>query len=553
MSTPNPITQQEQRVPDSTTQQPIKHCKEETKESRVERLLTSEPESSFLLRRHTVLSIILVYLFIGLPVWFKLTEIYRAPLPGQFIDLLQTQPFEDLRIHNFVKVEISDGLKYPDLARAVQIQVNEEIRKLNADEDTKLAVAWNVTLIDDLDECSQDVEYSLNLEIGGEEGISVDEVSKNTILYYTLKSVKNNDLPFFVTQTLMGHIFKSELDLLRLKNLQKQQSIKETALNSISYSPKVHLSFKLLTGDGLPVQWEIEEALKEYFQNLVRMFGSFIEFTIDTEIKYFTELNLKDNDPNSVIELSDLSAILDFSDWDISSDQFSYPSLNFILYFPSARQAPLNLQFSKDDYNSEAFLIPQWGAIILHKDPLQAGSYITKEYLYPALESFTSELFTLIGLPKDPKNPLIRLDALMKFTILENLKKGSESLFSLMKLTKSLPNISIPKSVQSNVQKALEARSEAVKALSFENDFQSAFVESIKVLKFAELAFFDNKMVQQNFFPQEHKIAVYMPLLGPLTMICAIGGLRVLNEVKLLRRKRLATSQERSIKAKKEN
>ncbi|KAH3681631.1 hypothetical protein WICPIJ_007401 [Wickerhamomyces pijperi] len=520
---------------DTSTPNPTASSESESESlmSRVERILNSEPLESLLLRRKTVLSMVLVYLFIGLPLWFKLTEIYRAPLPSDFISQIHENPSQDLSIHNYVQLRIGNGLKYPDLKEAVQVQVNHELALLAASEETKLSVAyWNVTLVDEQPEENKG-GYTLTLEIGDDEGISVDEITKDTTLYYTLKSVKNNDLPFFITQTLLQHTFKTELDLLR-----RHKTVETTAVRSIDYSPRVHLSFKLLTGDGYPVQWEIEDALKDYFGPLVEMFAGYVDLSIDSEIKYFTELNLPET-KSQAIRLGDLSAILDFSEWDVSSDQFSYPSLNFILYFPSERQAPLNLEFSDEaNTDNQAFLIPQWGSIILHKDPLQPGSYITKEYLYPVLESFSSELFTLLGLPKDPKNPMIRLDALLKYTIVENLQKGVDSLNSLLKLTQSLPNISIPKSVQSNVMKSLEARSKAVEALSLNDDFQTAFVESIKCLQFAELAFFDNMMVQQNFFPQEHKIAVYMPLLGPLSLISSIGFLRIVNDIKLINKKR---------------
>lgn len=39
-------------------------------------------------------------------------------------------------------------------------------------------------------------------------------------------------------------------------------------------------------------------------------------------------------------------------------------------------------------------------------------------------------------------------------------------------------------------------------------------------------------MVQQMYFPQEHKIAVYMPLLGPILIVMTMGLLRVVKEYK---------------------
>ncbi|KAH3676097.1 hypothetical protein WICMUC_002394 [Wickerhamomyces mucosus] len=496
---------------------------------RISQLIQSESADSLLLRRWVVISIILIYVFIGLPVWFKLTEIYRAPLPSNFINMLQNNQNIDLKIHNTVYLRVGDQLKFPDLPEATQIQINHELHQLTLDPQESLIVDWNVSLT--YDQPPNNNAYILELEVADSEGIAVDEISKVTTLFYTLQSIKNNDLPFFVTQTILQHIFKTEIEMFKTKN----QKIKNS--NVINYSPKVHLSFKLLTGDGLPIDWEIDQAINEYFKPLTQLFKNYIEFSIDSEIKYFTQLNLKQTqNETKELKLNELSTILDFSDWDVSLDQFPYPQLNFILYFPSEKQSPLNFEFSSDE--QVPFLIPQWGSIILHKYPLEENSYIKKEYLLPVLETFTSELFTLLGLPKDPKNPFIRLDALLKYTIIDNLNKGIDSLSSLLKLSESLPNISIPKTVLNNVKRALLARNNIVKYLNEDNDFENALLESIKVLKYSEDAFFDREMVQQNFFPQEHKVAVYLPLLGPLTLICLLGLKRVLSEIKVVNAKR---------------
>ena len=58
----------------------------------------------------------------------------------------------------------------------------------------------------------------------------------------------------------------------------------------------------------------------------------------------------------------------------------------------------------------------------------------------------------------------------------------------------------------------------------------------------AERAFFEKSMVGQLYFPDEHKIAVYMPLLGPVAVPLVTG---LLNELKAWRKRR----RERAAKA----
>jgi phosphatidylinositol glycan class S len=493
-------------------------------ESKAQQLLSIESRSSLLQRRWVLFSILALYLFIGVPLWFRLTEIYRAPLPANFIQTLHRNGNVDIKLTNRVYLKVGDGFRYPDLAEATQIQINHELHRLQQDPETAMSVLWNVT-VQLQDEIPHD-SYVLYLELGGAEGISLDETKKEATLFYTLDSVKNNDLPFFVTQTILYHMFNTEMKLLSPRH--------DRGINALRYSPNIHLSFKLLSGDGYPVDWEIEKTLDNYFKPLVQEFKSFINFTVDSEIKYYTELNLPEG--SHQINKNELSTILDFSEWDISSNQFSYPTLNFVLYYPSASQAPLEFTDQSSQYYS--FLIPQWGSVLLKESALIPNTVIGTRELEPLLETFTSELFKLLGIPGDPKTPKIRIDAMKKYSILENLNRGVDSLSSLLKLSESLPNMSIPKTVLENVKAALESRQRVVQKLNFEYDFDGALVESISMLQHAESAFFDREMVQQTFFPQEHKIAVYMPLLGPMTLICVMGTIRVLKEIKLIKKKR---------------
>jgi phosphatidylinositol glycan class S len=51
----------------------------------------------------------------------------------------------------------------------------------------------------------------------------------------------------------------------------------------------------------------------------------------------------------------------------------------------------------------------------------------------------------------------------------------------------------------------------------------------------AEKAFFEKSMVGQLYFPDEHKIAVYLPLLGPVGVPLVVG---LLNELKAWKKRR---------------
>ncbi len=63
----------------------------------------------------------------------------------------------------------------------------------------------------------------------------------------------------------------------------------------------------------------------------------------------------------------------------------------------------------------------------------------------------------------------------------------------------------------------------------------------------AERAFFEKSMVGQLYFPDEHKVAVYLPLLGPVGVPLVIG---LINELKKWAKKRKEKAKEASEKKK---
>lgn len=107
------------------------------------------------------------------------------------------------------------------------------------------------------------------------------------------------------------------------------------------------------------------------------------------------------------------------AEWNLASTITSYPSINFILYIPSAEEAPLRIHDSKgktyihgyfhwvftiyfgidQPLLTSAFLIPRWGGIVIKNTPKAATDEyrFTKKDLQPIMKIFISQLRSLIG------------------------------------------------------------------------------------------------------------------------------------------------------------
>ena len=100
---------------------------------------------------------------------------------------------------------------------------------------------------------------------------------------------------------------------------------------------------------------------------------------------------------------------------------------------------------------------------------------------------------------------------------------------SLARLTKALPTIAIPETVSSAVTATLTNLQSTCDALKAGN-FSDALAHARTAEAQAEKGFFEKSMVGQVYFPDEHKVAVYLPLLGP------VGVPLVMSAVKEIRR-----------------
>lgn len=125
----------------------------------------------------------------------------------------------------------------------------------------------------------------------------------------------------------------------------------------------------------------------------------------------------------------------------------------------------------------------------------------------------------------------MRLSTLTRIRSADLLLRASSSLGSLARLSLALPSISIPSSVADGVAKSMYHLQLACSNLGGTIGLEHARIADVE----AERAFFEKSMVGQLYFPDEHKIAVYLPLLGPVGVPLVIG---LLNQLKAWKKAR---------------
>ncbi|KAI1984724.1 GPI transamidase component [Ophidiomyces ophidiicola] len=317
-------------------------------------------------------------------------------------------------------------------------------------------------------------------------------------------------------------------------------SIARRISRSFKYADTYHLSFSLFTPGAEPSSWDIEPALQEYLMPLLTTLSPISNFTITTQVQLyaafsptFTPLEYDQAREAWTLKKEDLSAFINAAEWPLNPSIGRGPTINFILYVPAPTQSPLVIKESL----ATSWLIPQWGGVAILNPPVSLAnespknpSHLTKESLHRALSTFSHQLFSLLGVPTSPSSLPLRLQHLIRMNTASLLISASSTMGSLARLTRSLPSIPIPANVATSVSRTLSHLSSACDLLR-DGNFMQALASARIAENEAERSFFEKSMVGQVYFPDEHKVAVYLPLLGPIGVPLVLG---LIKEVKRL-------------------
>jgi len=161
------------------------------------------------------------------------------------------------------------------------------------------------------------------------------------------------------------------------------------------------------------------------------------------------------------------------------------PVLHFVVFVPSISHAPLRILDDASEsccfcpgrdlidpgqpISSDAFILPQWGGIVLLNLPADTPSklHLTEAELDHVFSGFRAQLLRLIGVSELPREvqstelnqPLtdFQLDTLYRQRAFENVGSSRETLQSIVKLVDQIPNMPVGQDVRGDVLEALSA------------------------------------------------------------------------------------------------
>ncbi|CAK4031613.1 gpi transamidase component pig-s [Lecanosticta acicola] len=297
---------------------------------------------------------------------------------------------------------------------------------------------------------------------------------------------------------------------------------------SFKYAPNYHLTFSLFTPGASPSAWEINQAVEEYISPLLAPLSAISDFTIDTQVQLYASFSPSIAGPvfnaeknHWTLGYGDLTGFVNAAEWPLSPSIGSGPTINFVLYVASPEKRPLWIE----ETSGISWIIPQWGGVQIHNAPSSKPDELTLDDLRPDMLVFAAQVASLLGVPPSPPSLSLRISSLTRERATALILSASSTLGALSRLTLKLTSIAIPASVAKSVDETLSRLEQACSDLS-DGRFQSALENARVAETEVEKAFFEPSMVGQVYFPEEHKVAVYVPLLGPMAVPLVMSALK---------------------------
>lgn len=388
---------------------------------------------------------------------------------------------------------------------------------------------------------------------------SLNTHSTNLEVYYapnqiSSTSFSSSPLTTFLASQLQSLFAEEQATIAHILGSGKRKSLppelaarlSSRMTRSLQYAPTYHITLSLFTPSSTPSSWEIEAAVKEYLEPLLDSISGISNFTVDTQVQLYASFSSSVQQPEFDASLGawtlgeeDLSGFINAAEWPLSPSIGAGPTLNFVLYVPQESNVPLVVR----DSGATSWLIPQWGGVTI-MNPAKSASrdspnpqMLLKEDIQPALMTFSHQLLSFLGALETPASLPLQLRTLTRMRAASLLKSASSTMGSLANLTVALPSIAIPETVSSAVEKTLfhlRRSCDNLKAGEFNEALRNARVAETE----AEKGFFEKSMVGQVYFPDEHKVAVYLPLLGPVAVPLIMSALKELRRIGTSFRKR---------------
>ncbi|ODV87885.1 hypothetical protein CANARDRAFT_26073 [[Candida] arabinofermentans NRRL YB-2248] len=371
-------------------------------------------------------------------------------LPMEALTFYVERPLDDVTIRIPIYFKSVD-FPFPDLIDSLKVQLRE---KLHKNEQLAMNLEFDMRYVESETDITSDDFFNdnallISLILNDKNGIYVDGSEGFAELYYSLEAVVTNDLPFFVTQLILDHCYRKELEFYSIDNFVKlieagtgkqsvlhYDSLTKNEMNGFE-KQKIHLRYCMLGGE---INWDIKEAIEEYARSILDALSDYYDFTIEEENStYFENNELQYIDEYFPIELSDLPSLPNFyKEVQLRKAENDEKSI-YLTFYPFSAGGDAIKNKSVDDteiysdYENTYLQIKNWGSIYFghwkrSSEPEDELVSLKANNLKDCIWSFNECILDTLGVPNENMAPKLRVEMFRRIKIVKNLTMFSYKL-----------------------------------------------------------------------------------------------------------------------------
>lgn len=483
----------------------------------------------------STLCFVFILVIIGIPLWWKLTEVSRSYFPYNDIDNLNFENISFL-LNVYISAKQDTVTKFTN--EFPKLCANSSIFRVNVMERlTNNLNAANVSYLESMTHIHPNSSGSiLLLEIPS---LTAGQIimSKHRSMYFGLGTGIEK-----IYSALSNTVFMEEEITEAIATVMSPGSLTNSNNQLRRVRPNVRYDIIFTTVYSEPktykFEYDQEKTIKKYFKRFSDQLSSVAEFTLRSHWLFDVDLHVNpvpiktDTENYHVFTYGQIPKIITPLENRFGSGIAKNPCLHFVLLTSKCSESPTYFA-DQNGTRSLAALSARWGGIqilnprerhCLGSNPLKPDDAVVMDIFvkqFRLLFGLTADRFVDVALStgKTSDDKIVlhqwQLDTLYRLKITEFFISSKLTLLSLSKLLGEISNIVITEAVSESVAEAVHSVQNVLRysrkgaidlALNYSKE---AFVKS-------EYAFTHPSLLALLYFPDDQKYAVYIPLYLPV-------------------------------------
>ncbi|XP_045503096.1 GPI transamidase component PIG-S isoform X2 [Colias croceus] len=476
-----------------------------------------------------------VLIIIGVPLWWKTTEVFRVALPYDKISSFDTDS-------HFITTELVVLANDERTASDVAARIEKDFEKWDV---IKLKITKHV-----LPE-----KLRSTLDTVAEETEAVEEIS-------TIVDLKKHNTFYVVQRTpLFEEVWVGSERVAFFRDARAASTLIK-ALTQWVYEPSALYGARSEAGDRarqvrfpggkgyhvvlsvvhpepgkMAVDFDAAAAVEDYIGSFVDELSELHNFTLKSQWLYLLDFDFQpkkimDNTPlgyHHAIRHDRLHLLMTRLEERAATHVSDLPAINLALYIVPCEIAPVviyDADNKKVNAPVQAFMSPKWGGVVLGAQECGDKPFVPNVPL--VMGTFLAQLRNLIGITDKEAiggahlEPLRSVSprawevcSLLRVRALEHVTSAERSLRSLAKLLGEISNIVINEEVGASINTAVYNIEHTKKQMAA-GDLSDAYKSARNAFLAAETAFMEPSLLALLYFPDDQKYAIYIPLFLPI-------------------------------------